>query len=175
MFRLKSHLWPVCTVCRLQERFEKLVKYVGGRGGEAPGGAPGGRCPKCRTGAHRLHFGVHFGMCFLLTFVNSSRKAHFLRKAVFREGPVFYGISTFDTFWGPHFLGFCRTVDKSEEKPLTKMGSKMKPVCNSTALWAPAVRGTSRGLAPPAPYVFYELFEALLEAAKGASRPEVRS
>ena len=40
----------------------------------------------------------------------------------------------------------------------------MKPVCNSTALWAPAARATSRGLAPPAPYVFYELFEALLEA-----------
>ena len=37
-----------------------------------------------------------------------------------------------------------------------------------------ASRGTSRGLAPPAPYVFYELFEALLEAAKGARWPEVR-
>ena len=83
-------------------------------------------------------------------------------------------IFTFDTFWGPHFLGFCTTVDKSEQKPPTKMGSKMKPVCDSTALWAPAVRGTSRGLAPLAPYVFYELFEALLEAAKGATWPEVR-
>ena len=31
------------------------------------------------------------------------------------------------------------------------MGSKMKPMCNSVALWAPAARGTSRGLAPPAP------------------------
>ena len=31
------------------------------------------------------------------------------------------------------------------------MGSKMEPMCNSVALWAPAARGTSRGLAPPAP------------------------
>ena len=31
------------------------------------------------------------------------------------------------------------------------MGSKMKPMCNSVALWASAARGTSRGLAPPAP------------------------
>ena len=33
------------------------------------------------------------------------------------------------------------------------MDSRMKPVCNSTALWAPAARGTSRGLAPPAPHL----------------------
>ena len=80
----------------------------------------------------------------------------------------------FDTFWGPYFLAFCRTVAKSEQKPPTKMGSKMKPVWTSTALWAPAARGTSRGLAPPAPYVFYNVFEALLEAANGASPPVVR-
>ena len=34
------------------------------------------------------------------------------------------------------------------------MGAKMKPMCNSMALWAPAARGTSRGLAPPAPFCF---------------------
>ena len=54
------------------------------------------------------------------------------------------------------------------------MGSRMKPARNSTALWAPAARGTSRGLAPPAPYVFYEVFKGLVKAANGASRPEVR-
>ena len=35
-----------------------------------------------------------------------SRRARFWRKAIFRESPVFYWISTFDPFWGPHFLGF---------------------------------------------------------------------
>ena len=107
-------------------------------------------------------------MCFL---VNSN----------FSLRVVFYGFSTFATgfrekrvlgeklsfakavyfivfpLWAPLgdliFLLFCRTVDKSEQKPHTKMGSRMKPVCNSTALWAPAARGTSRGLAPPAPHL----------------------
>ena len=54
------------------------------------------------------------------------------------------------------------------------MGSRMKPARNSTALWAPAARGTSRGLAPPAPYAFYGAFKGLVKAANGASRPEVR-
>ena len=74
MYRLKSHIWPARTLCRLEETFRNFVKYVRGRGGEAPGGAPGGRCPKCRTVAHRLHSGAHFGRWFLFTFVNSSAK-----------------------------------------------------------------------------------------------------
>ena len=139
-------------------------------------------------------FRFSFGKCtFLLAFRSSfrlsrkwsilrifgasprlSRKARFWRKAIFRESCVFYCISTLDTFGGPHFLAFCRTVDKSEQKPPTKMGSRMKPVCNSTALWAPAARGTSRGLAPPAPYVFYKVFKGLVEEANGASRAVVR-
>ena len=92
MFRLKSHLWPPCTLCRLQESFKKLVKYVGGRGGEAPGGAPGGRCPKCRTVAHRLHSEAHFVRWFLFTFVHSSAKSKKMRspKGVKSGNPVKY-------------------------------------------------------------------------------------
>ena len=56
MYRLKSHLWPACTTCYLHKTLKSFVKYVRGRGGEAPGGAPGGRCPKCRTVTHGLHF-----------------------------------------------------------------------------------------------------------------------
>ena len=117
-------------------------------------------------------------ICILLIFGASprlSRTIGFGRKAIFRKSPVFYWISTLDTFWGAHFLSSCRTVDKSGQKPHTKMGSRMKPVRNSTALWAPAARGTSRGLAPSAPYVFYKVFKDLVEAANGASRPEVRT
>ena len=100
MVRLKSHLWPPCTLCRLQESFKKLVKYVRGRGGEAPGGAPDGRCPKCRTVAHRLHFGAHFGRWFLLTFVNSSAKTKKMRspKGVKSENHVKYGTFAKDGF-----------------------------------------------------------------------------
>ena len=100
MFRSKSHLWPTCTLFRLQESFKKLVKYVRGRGGEAPGGAPHGRCPKCRTVAHRLHFGAHFGKWFLLTFVDSSAKTEKMRspKGVKRENPVKYGTFAKDGF-----------------------------------------------------------------------------
>ena len=100
MFRLKSHLWPACTVCRLQQSFKKLVKYVRGRGGEAPGGAPGGRCPKCRTVAHRLHFGAHFGRWFLLTFVGSSAKSKKMRspKGVKSGKPAKYGTFAKDGF-----------------------------------------------------------------------------
>ena len=92
MFQLKSHLWPACTLCRLQESFKKHVKYVRGGGGEAPGGAPGGRCPKCRTVAHRLHCGAHFGRWFLLTFVDSSAKSKKMRspKGVKSENHVKY-------------------------------------------------------------------------------------
>ena len=100
MLRLKSHLWPACTLCRQQESFKKLVKYVRGRGGEAPGGAPDGRCPKCRTVAHRLHFRAHFGKWFLLTFVDSSAKTKKMRspKGVKNENHVKYGTFAKDGF-----------------------------------------------------------------------------
>ena len=131
-----------------------------------------GKC-MCFMGFLRLSSAVA-KMTYFTHIWSLSRKARFWRKATFRESPLCYGISTFDTFWRPHFLAFCRTVDKSEQKPPTEMGSRMKPVCNSTALWAPAARGTSRGLAPPASYVVYEAFKGLVKAANGASRPEVR-
>ena len=79
MYRLKSHLWPACTICRLHKTFKNFVKYVRGRGGEAPGGAPGGRCPKCRTVTRRLHSGAHFGRWFLFTIVYSSAKSKKMR------------------------------------------------------------------------------------------------
>ena len=95
MFRLKSHLWPPCTLCRLRESIKKLVKYVRGRGSAAPGGAPDGRCPKCRTVAHRLHSGAHFDRWFLFTFVHSSAKSKKMKspKGVKRGNPVKYELS----------------------------------------------------------------------------------
>ena len=100
MYRLKSHLWPACTTCYLHKTLKSFVKYVRGRGGEAPGGAPDGRCPKCRTVAHRLHFGAHFGRWFLLTFVNSSAKTKKMRspKGVKSENHVKYGTFAKDGF-----------------------------------------------------------------------------
>ena len=101
MYRLKSHLWPACTICRLHKTFKNFVKYDRGRGGEAPGGAPGGRCPKCRTVAHRLHFGAHFGRWFLFTFVDSSAKTKKIRspKDVKSENHVKHYTFAKDGFW----------------------------------------------------------------------------
>ena len=53
-----------------------------------------------------------------------SRKMRFLAKRHLSRNIVFYGFSTFATFWGPHFLAFCRTVDKSKQNHLTKWASE---------------------------------------------------
>ncbi len=60
--RQKLMMWTRCTRLRPMRRASQEAR--GGRGGEAPGGAPGGRCPKCHTVAHRLHFGAHLGRWF---------------------------------------------------------------------------------------------------------------
>ena len=95
MYRLKSHLWPACTTCYLHKTLKSFVKYVRGRGDEAPGGAPGGRCPKCRTVTRRLQSGAHFGRCSLITFVYSSAKSKKMRtqKGVKSGKPVKYDLS----------------------------------------------------------------------------------
>jgi hypothetical protein len=43
----------------------------------------------------------------------------------------------FRHFWKPHFAEFLRTLCKNGQKHLTKMASKMEPLCNSLALWGP--------------------------------------
>ena len=95
MYRLKSHLWPACTTCYLHKTLKSFVKYVRGRGDEVPGGAPGGRCPKCRTVTRRLQSGAHFGRCSLITFDYSSAKSKKMRtqKCVKSGKPVKYDLS----------------------------------------------------------------------------------
>ena len=95
MYRLKSHLCPACTTCYHHKTLKSFVKYVRGRGDEAPGGAPGSRCPKCRTVTRRLQSGAHFGRCSLITFVYSSAKSKKMRtqKGVKSGKPVKYDLS----------------------------------------------------------------------------------
>ena len=76
-----------------------------------------------------------------------SRKHCISRKAFFRENLVFYEISTFDTFWGPHFLAFCRTVNKSKQKNTYQDGLQNEADVQQCGT-------VSRGLAPPAPFCF---------------------
>ena len=39
----------------------------------------GGRCPKCQTVAHWIHFGPHFGTLFFITFDDCSTKRKKMR------------------------------------------------------------------------------------------------
>ena len=49
----------------------------------------------------------------------------------------------FDSFWGPHFDTFCRTVCKLAPHRGTKTASKMMPLYNTLTLWRPP-RGPPR-------------------------------
>ena len=46
MYRLKSHLWPACTICRLHKTFKFFCEIWPGQGGRGPGRCPGRQVPK---------------------------------------------------------------------------------------------------------------------------------
>ena len=49
---------------------------------------------------------------------------------------------TFVISWGHHSLVLSRAVNTRKRKRSTNRGFKMKPMCTSPALWAPAARCT---------------------------------